>query len=76
MSDEDENYSPYCVICGACGEDGCCPATVCKHASGEYCDYYLKLLKATYIAHQKILDELSEELQIRAIDILFEEMNK
>lgn len=75
MSNEDY-ISPYCIMCGACGEDGCCPPTICKQANGEYCEYYLKLLKATYLTHLKIFEELPSETQSKAIDILFEEMKK
>ena len=32
-----DNYSPYCPSCGACGEEGCCPPTRCKH--DEKCMY-------------------------------------
>ncbi len=54
MSEENEYFSPYCTICGACGEDGCCPATVCKQAGGDYCDFYLQELKLAYL----VLDDL------------------
>lgn len=29
MSDDD--YSPYCPSCGACGVPECCSPTMCKH---------------------------------------------
>lgn len=73
---EEDCISPYCVICGACGEEGCCPPIICKQMNGDYCDHYLKVLKATYLAHNKIFDELSEELQNKAIDKYFEEYKK
>lgn len=75
MSNEDD-ISPYCVMCGACGEEGCCPPTICKQTSGEYCEYYLKYLKATYITYVKIFDELPKEIQDKAFNIFFEEMKK
>jgi hypothetical protein len=35
---DEELRSPYCPICEACGEDGCCPATSCEqHPDGDYC---------------------------------------
>ena len=73
---EEDYFSPYCVMCGACGEEGCCPPTICKQMNGEYCDYYLKVLKATYVAHTKMFEELPEELQNKAIDKYFEEYKK
>jgi len=32
---EENNYDPYCPVCGSCGEDGCCSATSCKQHSEE-----------------------------------------
>lgn len=32
--DDDIIESPYCPVCGACGEEGCCPAWMCTHAKG------------------------------------------
>ena len=31
---EDDDYLLYCRVCGACGEEGCCPAWICTHAEG------------------------------------------
>jgi hypothetical protein len=62
-----KDYSPYCPICSGCGEDGCCPATVCEQSpEGDYCQTYLKELKFGYIMYHKILkmidgDEKYEE---------------
>ena len=42
-----DNKSPYCEICGACGEDGCCSHLQCfsaliKNPKCEYGRTYLK----------------------------------
>ena len=43
---EDDFPSPYCIICNACGEEGCCPPTKCQqHPDGLYCEMYAKLLE-------------------------------
>jgi predicted metal-binding protein len=69
MHNDEDIPSPYCIMCGAYGEDGCCPPTICKQINGEYCDHYLTILKATYITHMKIYDKLTKELQEEAIEI-------
>jgi hypothetical protein len=62
-----EDYSPYCPVCSGCGEDGCCPATMCEQSpEGDYCQTYLKELKFGYIMYHEILkmidgDEKYEE---------------
>lgn len=63
-----ENYSPYCSICDACGEDGCCSALSCQqHPDGDYCASYLKELRFGYALnkqfHRELYDKLSTELQ-------------
>ena len=46
---DSELSSPYCSICGACGEDPCCPATMCQmHPHGDYCGGYLAELRLGY----------------------------
>ncbi len=60
-----EEYSPYCPVCSACGEDGCCSAIACKQdPKGDYCKTYLKELKLSY----SILRNLEE--------IIFKEGNE
>lgn len=45
----------YCKHCGACGEEGCCPPTVCvQKQGGKYCDYYLHQLKVS----NEVIEEL------------------
>jgi len=38
--DEDETQSPYCPVCEACGDDGCCPPWICKHTDDCLYPYY------------------------------------
>lgn len=58
--DTDKNIeSPYCKICSACGEYGCCSPLSCQqHPVGEYCGRYLTDLKFGYDFHQKICEYL------------------
>lgn len=63
-----ENYSPYCPICSACGEDGCCSALCCQqHPDGDYCETYLKELRFGYALnkqfYKELYNKLSKELQ-------------
>lgn len=50
---KEEFESPYCPVCGACGEDGCCSAMSCKHSpDGSYCGTYLKELQFGYLMYK------------------------
>ena len=61
INDEDVNYSPYCKICSACGEEGCCsPLNCSQHKDGEYCELYLKDLKFAYQSNKEILKYIEE----------------
>jgi hypothetical protein len=47
MTEEKEDYSPYCKLCTACGEDGCCShlacfATLIENPECEYGKTYLR----------------------------------
>jgi len=54
---EDDEYSVYCGTCGACGEEGCCAPSRClMSSSGEYCSYYLGVLKDAYVELKQIYD--------------------
>lgn len=53
---QNDEYSPYCILCGACGEEGCCPPTRCTMKGGDYCDDYLGVLKDAYIELNQIYD--------------------
>lgn len=73
---EDENYSPYCKICTACGEDGCCPATMCTMEDGcEYKGTYHTELRDGYIFmkefYEKIYNKLSDELKVEVDEIFY-----
>jgi hypothetical protein len=66
---EEEDYSPYCKICSACGEDGCCPALICTMDEGcEYKSIYLGELKESYSLmkdfYKHIYNKLPEDLKI------------
>ena len=62
MEENKEEYSPYCPVCDACGEDGCCSATACKqHKDGKYCQTYLKELKFGYVMYHKLLELIDED---------------
>ena len=68
MIDDPVNYSPYCPICDACGEDGCCSALSCQqHPDGDYCEGYLEELKISYrmnrFFQEKIYPHLTDEWQ-------------
>ena len=63
-----EEYSPYCKLCTACGEIGCCSPMMCSFEEG--CDYkntYLRELKENYIFvrefYEKIYPNLPKEVQ-------------
>jgi len=70
----EDNYSPYCKVCGACGEDGCCSAMMCKHSpDGDYCEHYLKELKFGYLMSKDTYDLVTEEEAKKKRDSLFDE---
>lgn len=51
----DDDYNPYCSVCGACGEEGCCQPTMCKQSpDGDYCDRYLRDLHFGYRMHKRM----------------------
>lgn len=57
----EEDYSPYCNKCQACGEEGCCSALVCNHSKdGEYCRGYLDDLRFGYIMFRETYKLLEE----------------
>jgi len=60
--------SPYCKVCSACGEEGCCSPMVCKQSpDGDYCQTYLKDLKFKYKVmvwfEDNIYHKMPKELQ-------------
>jgi hypothetical protein len=78
MIEEEEDYNPYCKICTACGEDGCCSALMCSFEDDcEYKQTYLAELREGYKFtrefYNKIYDKLSEELK-KEVDQIFNEI--
>ena len=71
-----DNYNPYCSKCGGCGEDGCCPASMCTQDGGDYCEYYLKELKFGYVMHKFFYNNLFNSLTKEQQDIYDKEWNK
>ena len=62
LKDEEDFPGLYCKVCGACGEDGCCSALMCKqHKNGVYCEWYLKELKFAYAMFKDIYPLLDEK---------------
>lgn len=52
---EKDIESVYCEICSGCGEEGCCPPTICKmDKNGKYCEWYLNDLKFSYAMYRDI----------------------
>ena len=71
----DEEYDPYCKLCGRCGEEGCCSPLGCLQGEGgKYCAGYLLDLKFGYDMYRKI-DELvgDDEKYREQIDKMFDE---
>ncbi len=65
---QEKNYYPYCPICDACGESGCCSAMSCQqHPDGHYCESYLRDLKIAYLMekffYKEIYDNLPQNLK-------------
>ncbi len=57
----EEEYSPYCPVCSACGEEGCCSPLNCEMTEG--CSYpgYLRDLKFGYAMNNWVEKKISEE---------------
>lgn len=72
--EDTEDYSPYCKLCSACGESGCCSPMMCSFEEGcEYKNGYLKELKEEYIFvrefYEKIYPTLPEVVQKDITDL-------
>jgi hypothetical protein len=68
MVQQTEYESPYCPICEACGEGGCCSPLHCEqNPGGHYCPGYLNDLKFGYIMNsyfqEKIWGRMSDDLK-------------
>lgn len=53
--------NPYCPVCNACGEEGCCPPTLCTMKGGDYCESYLRDLKFEYDFGKQLYDLVEQE---------------
>jgi hypothetical protein len=57
------DYSPYCPMCGGCGEEGCCSPLMCSQdPCGDYCKSYLQDLKFGYAMHRWFANNLYDKL--------------
>lgn len=60
-STNDDDGSPYCKICDACGITGCCNPPQCQqHPEGDYCDIYLAELKMHWALHNAFMNHIDE----------------
>jgi hypothetical protein len=67
LEEDEENYSPYCPDCEACGEEGCCSALCCKHTeTGHYCRGYLRDLKFGYAMYKDVYKLIPEDEKTQA----------
>lgn len=72
-----DNESPYCPVCDACGEEGCCSATACEqHPDGSYCATYLKDLKFGYRMNKFFENEIADYLSPYAKEKYNDEWNR
>jgi len=63
LQEIENDNSPYCPVCSGCGEDLCCPATMCQqHPDGSYCNMYLKDLKFAYKMNKWVTDNLYHKM--------------
>ena len=67
MEEDEITYSPYCELCEACGEDGCCSHIICfsnliKNPKCKYGEIYVKeaILNKNIV---KVLFELLDTLE-------------
>lgn len=72
----DTDYNPYCPICDACGEEGCCSALQCsQHPDGKYCRGYMNDLRFGYKMYDELMkiayDSHKEEID-KVFDIIWD----
>ena len=71
--DAEEDESPYCPECGACGEDGCCSALMCAYKNmvekghGIYCESYYWDLVVAYEVLKKLTEKHLDEINYKGI---------
>jgi len=70
-------YNPYCSVCSACGEDGCCSPLMCdQKPEGAYCAGYLIDLRFGYYMNSWFQNNLYEGLTEDQKKLYDEEWNK
>ena len=72
---EEEYTSPYCPVCDACGEDGCCSAMSCQqHPDGHYCKTYLRDLKFGYRMYKELMRLIEDDKKYKEqVDKIWDE---
>jgi hypothetical protein len=50
----------YCPTCGACGEEGCCPPSMCEHMPCVYGDRYKEDYKWMLNINEKMYEKLRQ----------------
>lgn len=78
MSTEKEpndELSPYCKICEACGIEGCCSPLACHHSpDGEYCKGYIKDLRFGYRMFKDTWDLIPKDPETqKKLDKIYDE---
>jgi hypothetical protein len=68
MSTEEKNNeeweSPYCSVCDACGEEGCCSALCCHQSpNGDYCSGYIRDLRFGYRMYKDMWDLIPKDTE-------------
>ena len=67
MINRKSDYSPYCKLCGSCGEDGCCSYIGCFSALVENpkCDYGKTYVKDAILNHgmNKMVFQLMDKME-------------
>jgi hypothetical protein len=68
-----DDYSPYCSVCGGCGEEGCCSPLTCKQSDrGDYCSTYLDDLQFGYRMYRDLMRLLKDDEKYKQhVDELF-----
>lgn len=59
--EEEDEGSPYCPVCEACGHSGCCSPVVCQQKGEACCEAYLRELKLSYRVYQDLLIHIDKE---------------
>ena len=66
---EEEFESPYCKNCGSCGNEGCCPPTMCTFEKDcKYKETYLQDLEFGYLMYQELSEMIYNKCEKRNQD--------